>query len=333
MPSRGPCRARARYHARVLRLGLFAIALLVVLAAAPLLGARHLGWGHDRTALPARAETVAIAPEVGLNVVDIGTGPAVVLVHGLPSSIGDWGDTPQRLAALGHRVVVYDRIGYGFSSRLDVGPGNHSFSSNATHLEALLARRGIERAALVGWSYGGGVVLDLAVRRPELASHVALLGSVGPALPDDDSALDRLVASPLGVPLFEWAVGMPPVGRPVLEDQLALMFSGAERVPPGFADRALAQLTLPGTIRTWVWESRRMDASVLRPEAVEVPALVLHGDDDRSVEPSVARDLHERLPRSDLVLVPGGSHMLPVTHAERVARELHEWIARTEEGV
>jgi 2-hydroxymuconate-semialdehyde hydrolase len=249
-------------------------------------------------------------------------------VHGLPSNIGDWAGVPAALAALGHRVVVYDRAGYGWSSRPPVAGDTYTLDSNARELGALLDQLGIARAALVGWSYGGGIVQTFAVAHPERVSQLVLLGSVGPAIGDEPTDfIGKLGRSPLGPPLFHYVTSVPPLGRGVLAGALADVFSGSAQIPPGWVDRSAAQMALPGTIDSWLAEERNDGYSKLRPEAIQAPTLVLHGGDDRAVRIAVGEDLARRLPHGRLVVVEGGSHMLPVTHTERVASEVHAWMA------
>lgn len=309
-----------------------ALLVLLALAAAAWLLPRctpALGLGADPSTLPAPGRAIAIGDGLALNVVEAGSGPPVVLVHGLPSNIGDWAGLPAALAERGRRAIAYDRIGYGWSSRAPVAGDAYTFASNARELAALLDALAIERAALVGWSYGGGVVQALALAAPERVSQLVLIGSVGPAYVDAPrDPIDRVARSPLAVPIFRWVAAVPPLSRAATGAAAADMFSGAEHVPPGFLERTRAQLAMAGTIEAFVAEHRRMDSRSLAPERIVVPALVVHGSDDRAVPLAVAEDLAERLPRGELRVFEGGSHMLPVTDAERLAEEIHTWLAR-----
>ena len=89
----------------------------------------------------------------------------------------------------------------------------------------------------------------------------------------------------------------------------------------------MAMLALPGTLRSFVLEAQRDDVGSLHPESLHIPALILQGTDDQSVPRLVGEDLHRRLPQSRLVLVPHGSHMLPVTHPDLVAEQIHTFLA------
>ncbi len=296
---------------------------LVALIAVPLLGSHLFGWGQDPAAVPPPAKRVDIGAGRALNVLDIGEGPPVVLVHGLPSSLQDWAEVPQKLAALGHRVIAYDRIGYGASTRDSGGAGEYTYESNARDLLALLDALGVQQATLVGWSYGGAVVQVLAVQHPERVSQLALIGSVGPSSTEDDDLLSRITASGFGEEVLRWAGAMPFVGKAFLQENLEAMFGGESAIPAGFQERTRAMLALPGTLAAFVAEMQRGRPSALQPERIRVPALVLHGTADLSVPLRVAQDLAAKLPNAQLLALPGGSHMLPVTDGDLVAGAIH----------
>jgi pimeloyl-ACP methyl ester carboxylesterase len=112
----------------------------------------------------------------------------VVLLHGQPGSGSDW----QQLAAQlppGLRAVAVDRPGYG-ASRLAAG----GFAHNARAVVAELDSRGIDRAVLVGHSYGGGVALSVARQAPQRVEALVLLASVGPGCL---TGWDRLLGAPV----------------------------------------------------------------------------------------------------------------------------------------
>jgi pimeloyl-ACP methyl ester carboxylesterase len=304
-------------------LGLAAAA--VAAAGLGVFAARALAPPIDRSTLPAPARAVPIGDGLSLNVEESGSGSPIVLVHGLPSNIGDWGALPQRLAERGHHVVVYDRIGYGWSSRVAVRPDTYTLASSARELAALLDRLGISRATLVGWSYGGGVVQLLATEAPERVDRLVLVGSVGPAQAEvQTDPVEWLAQTPLGPLLFHWVGTVPALARRTIRSEAAEVFSGSAHVPDGWVERTAAQLALPGTVDAWIAEERHGWAG-LRPEDVAAPSLVVEGAEDRVVPPRVAEDLAARLPHARLILIPGGSHMLPLTHADDLAERIHAW--------
>ncbi|MCC6639720.1 MAG: alpha/beta hydrolase [Deltaproteobacteria bacterium] len=311
------------------RLALVLVLVLVTVVAVPLLGAHVFGWDQHPDRVPAPARRVEIGGGRALNVLDEGEGPPIVLVHGLPGNLQEWGDVPEKLAAMGHRVIAYDRVGYGSSTRDAGAPGEYTYASNARDLLALLDTLGIERAALAGWSYGGGVVQTFAAEHPGRVSQVALIGAVGPAFaPSESDVLDLVIASGAGEEILRWVGTVPPVSRAFLHENLVPAFSKASAIPDGYAERTQAMLALPGTLTAFIVEGQRSEPAALRPEQIRVPALVLHGADDRLVPVSVGEDLAKRLPEAELLRLPGGSHMLPLTHPDLVAGALHALVAQ-----
>jgi pimeloyl-ACP methyl ester carboxylesterase len=115
-------------------------------------------------------------------------GHVIVMLHGQPGSGSDWQQLADQLPA-GLRVVALDRPGYG-ANRLPAG----GFAFNARAVVAQLDARGIDRAVLVGHSYGGGVALSVAALAPERVEALVLLASVGPGCL---TGWDRLLAAPV----------------------------------------------------------------------------------------------------------------------------------------
>jgi pimeloyl-ACP methyl ester carboxylesterase len=301
---------------------LVALALVAIAVLPPLLAP-----APDPALLAPRGRAVGVGG-AEVNVVELGEGPPIVLVHGLPGNIGDWGLLPERLAARGHRVVAYDRVGFGFASRPGPEPGRYTLESNARELGALMDALGLPRAALVGWSYGGGIVQLFAREHPERVSHAVLLSSVGPRPVSEPTTLDRLVALPFAVQLFAWLASVPPLGEAMARGEVAAAFSGEAAVPPGWLERTRAMLGLPHTLRSMVLEMQRYDPSLPRPEALAVPVLVLHGTADRNTPYAIAEDLSRSIPGAALVTVAEGSHMLPATHPDELAEAIHGFVSR-----
>jgi pimeloyl-ACP methyl ester carboxylesterase len=297
---------------------------LIVLALAPPLLARLFGWGRpDPHFLPAHGKTVDIGDGLELNVVEVGEGSPIVLVHGLPSCASDWATLPQKLAALGHRVIAYDRIGFGYSSRPPATPDRYTYASNARDLGKLLDALGIERAILVGWSYGGAVVQTFAEDAAQRVEGLVLVAAVGPAEPEaGDDALGMILNSGAGTAILDWVASVPPLGWRMTHDNLVQAFAREADIPPGWTEYTQTMLALPGTLQSFVLEEQRGHGASLHPEVLNIPAVVIQGTDDHLVPRFVGEDLQRRLPQSKLVLVPHGSHMLPVTHADLLAQEI-----------
>ena len=98
---------------------------------------------------------IDVADGTALYVKDWGSGKPVVLIHGWPLSGASWKHQIQAFAAAGHRVITYDRRGFGQSSKPTVG---YDYDTFAADLDALLQHLDLRDVTLVGFSMGGGEV-------------------------------------------------------------------------------------------------------------------------------------------------------------------------------
>ncbi len=305
--------------------------LLLAIYFGPFLWKSQVGeWGPGDEVRADRGRLVELADGRALNVHDRGEGPPIVLIHGWASNADDWAEVPELLVERGHRVIWYDRPGYGYSTRDRSNEGNFSLASNARDLVQLLDALGLERAALVGWSFGGGVAQRVAIDQPDRVSHVGLVGSVGPRStpPDADGQtelVDRILHSPLAVPFLDWVSNVPPIAFAVTEQSVAEAFSGNENVPTGWTIYTQAMLALPGTADAMAGELQRNETNP-DPARITQPTLIIHGSDDALVPFTVAEAIDRAAPDSALEAVLGGSHMLPVTDGKRVADLIHELV-------
>ena len=129
--------------------------------------------------LPAPGRRIDVGGGVFVNATDEGSGRPIVLVHGLPGSAYDWAPLSQALAAHGHRVIAYDRVGYGHSD----GRRNDAFTpdGNADDLLGLLETEDLRDVTVVGWSYGGPVAIIAGRKDPSRIERLVLIGSGGPS--------------------------------------------------------------------------------------------------------------------------------------------------------
>src|SRR5678816_2391268 len=105
----GHVMARVRRTLKRVALGILIVVIVMPFVAGPL--------GLGAAPLPPAGTAVTLPGGYRVNVLDEGTGPAVLLIHGLPGSAYDWEPLPTLLQAAGCRVIRYDRVGYGHSDR------------------------------------------------------------------------------------------------------------------------------------------------------------------------------------------------------------------------
>ena len=255
-----------------------------------------------------------------------GDGPAVLLLHGQPGTGADWQWVTPHLDDR-YRVVVPDRPGYGRTGGAATG-----FHGNARAAVDLLDRLGIERAVLAGHSWGGGVVLAAASAWPERVAGMVLVSSVGPG--EHIGWDDRLLAAPVvGEAIAAASIGGLGLilGRPRVQSFLTDRLDGraAEAV------EALTRLTRGGS---GVWRAFLTEQRALLTELddlargltdLPVPAVVVHGRNDRLVPSSVAEHLAATLPNASLTVLPGVGHLIPHDRPDAVAAAIDQVVDQT----
>ncbi len=258
---------------------------------------------------------------------DAGSGPAVLLVHGMAGSSRAWRDVMPRLAGQ-CRVVAPDLLGHGHSA---TPRGDYSLGAHAASLRDLLGVLDIDRATLVGQSLGGGVVMQLAYQHPEVAERLVLVSSGG--LGREVSWILRALAMP-GAQL------VAPVLFPSFVGDLGERISRtAQRFglhTPRLAEMwdAYSSLTDPEhraaffqTLHSVVEPGGQAVSARNRLYlAAAMPTLVVWGDADPIIPVSHAYEAHEVMPGSRLEIFEGVGHFPQAEEPERFARVLSEFL-------
>ncbi|MGY1858472.1 alpha/beta fold hydrolase [Modestobacter sp. SYSU DS0290] len=253
--------------------------------------------------------------------------PLVLLVHGMGMSTSSWGEVPERLAA-SCRVVAYDLRGHGESD--PARDGSYRLATHAADLAAVLARVRTdgERATVLVHSLGGAVLLEhVAASGDEELSGIVFAGSGAsavtvPGLPvrGRSTPVARVVRG-FWLAVVVVALGLAHRLRrwPRLTDRLTRWYAFAPGAPEHLVARVRADFLRTrrrALVRT-AFASVSQDGQQPAP-AVSVPVTVVHGAHDREVSGADAERLVERIPRAELVDVPDGAHMLPLTHPDVV---------------
>lgn len=230
----------------------------------------------------------------------------VVFVHGYGSRLESWKLVQPLVAADGRRTVSFDQRGFGMSERPD---GAYGPAAHAADLVALLDALHIERAVLVGHSYGAGVVLRAALEHPERVVGIVLVSPF---------ALDEQITSTLA-----WA-RVPVLGeylfttsyRDFPGEKYLTAFAANDRgrfVSVAALDEVQAIQAREGSAYAALATVRGMDyASVEdRYASLAVPVTIVWGERDRITPIRTAPLFAQKLPRARLVRVPACGHMPP----------------------
>jgi 3-oxoadipate enol-lactonase len=248
-----------------------------------------------------------------------GDGPPVLLVHAGIADSRMWEPLGERLVAAGHRVVTCDLPGFG---RTPLAPG---LVSNAAELAGLLDELGIERAAVVGASFGGRVALELALRAPERVTALALLGS---AL-DEFDASDELDAFDAD----ETAAAEAGDLDAATELNVRMWLDRPDRtgVDPAVRELVRAMQRRAFELQDGVEaELEELDPPAARrlPE-IDAPALVVVGADDVEDFHRIAERLVRELPSAEpLVRIAGAAHLPALECPAEVAAVLVPFLRR-----
>jgi pimeloyl-ACP methyl ester carboxylesterase len=263
---------------------------------------------------------------VELDYEDHGSGRAVVLIHGWPLSRRSWEAQVPALVEAGHRVIAYDRRGFGQSSQPWEGYDYDTFTAD---LDALLSHLDVRDATLVGFSMGGGeVVRYLGTRGTERVAQAVLAGAVPPyLLKSDDNPEGGLDDETIAG--FEAGVRTDRLA--FLEEFTTGFFSahGELRVSEvqRLYARDIAAFASPKGTLDCIAAFGRTD---FREDVakVAVPTLVIHGDADAIVPFEVSgKRSAELIEGAQLVVVEGGPHGFNLSHAEEFNRELLAFLA------
>jgi non-heme chloroperoxidase len=287
--------------------------LVAALAGAP---AWYAVFPAQLPELPPAGRQVELSPGLAVNVIEMGTGAPVLLVHGHPGCAYDWLPAMRELASRGHRAIAYDRVGYGRSSgRAGSGAAAVAIETNVAELLQLLQALELRAVTLVGWSYGGGMSILAAKRDPSRIARIALIASVGPGV-------QRRTQLPR--PLLAWVSRVPVLVPPLLAATSGVAFHPSP-VPGWFLTQLEANFASPHTLRSNSEEGQDLPDADLDPAPLVLPILIVHGREDQVVPLAIAEALHARAASSQLLSIPEGGHMLPVTHAELLAEALYDF--------
>lgn len=257
---------------------------------------------------------------VRLHYVERGQGEALVLIHGNGTMIQDFlssgivDDLAERF-----RVIVLDRPGYGYSDR---PRGVWTPRAHATLYQKALRQLGVTQAVVLGHSWGALVAVALALQAPHLVRSLVLAsGYYYPTL-----RADAALASPAAIPIIGDVLRhtvSPVVGRALLPAMIKGMFA-----PAAIPERFDREFPTDMMLRPLQLRASAEDAAMMTPVTVELqrhyrelelPVAIIAGGGDQIADVGrQSQRLHDELPNSTLVVVPGMGHMIHHLAPERV---------------
>jgi pimeloyl-ACP methyl ester carboxylesterase len=272
--------------------------------------------------LPGLEERFAEVKGVRMRYFVGGSGPPLVLVHGLGGAASNWTELAPLLVRR-HRLLVPDLPGHGGSTALPAVSGLEPFADRV----ALVAEReGMLPAPVVGHSLGGMVVLRLAIRRPADVEAVVLAGAAGLSI---GNVWGRQLLSVFTTvrPGRLAARGRGWVARWGLLRRLVFGFVSVAD-PVALTDEAVEGFLAAQLLHTDVdsaWQALRVDDPRQELEAVKCPVLVLWGAEDVQLPLDDAFEYTRRL-RARLRVIPGCGHLLIGERPDTCERAIEDFL-------
>ena len=259
--------------------------------------------------------------DINLYYEDHGNGPAVVLLSGWPLDSRSWEPQLHALLAAGHRVIMYDRRGFGQSDRPTQG---YDFGTLADDLDILLTKLDLREAVLVGFSLGTGELARyIGTRGTSRLAGSVFIESLAPSFGKSDenpNGVDQATVDTVRQAILDdrpaWLTGL-------LGDFLNLDDYLGKRVSEETVRNNWDAGAGASPWATWACVLTWLDDFHDDIKRIDVPTLIMHGTADRIL--SVAgqgRRMHAALPDAKYVEIEGGPHVMCVTHAAEVNREL-----------
>ena len=253
---------------------------------------------------------------------DWGTGDPVILIHGWPLSADSWDPITDALAHGGHRVIAYDRRGFGRSDQPWTGYDYDTFADDLADI--MDATGATENVSLIGFSMGGGEVARYMSRyQGKGVDRVALLSSVVPYLLHADD-------NPDGVPqaTFDRMTQDMLADRPAFMRGFLKTFFGVGFLTGTVSDDVLHMCwnaTMQSGLHPTMKAAKAFSSTDFRGDLASfiVPTLIIHGTDDKTVpiDPT-ARAAASAISGSQLIEYDGSPHGIFETDRERLIRDL-----------
>lgn len=268
--------------------------------------------------------------DIKLHYEDHGTGETILMIHGFPFSGRAWEKEERYFLENSYRVITYDRRGFGLSSHPSSG---YNWDTFAEDLESVITQLDLDNITLVGHSMGTGEITRYLSRfGNEKVARVVLISPIPPYLLKTDD-------NPNGVPkaIFEdfkdaikndryafittflenfYSLGKTANESIVSEEKLKADFNLASSSSP---------IAMLKCVDTWIddfrWDLRGFEL---------VKTLIIQGDNDKILPIEVTGEELAKNINARIKIIPGGSHGIPWTHADKINDAILDFIFETE---
>ncbi len=246
-------------------------------------------------------------------------GVPLLMVHGSGPGVSAWANWRLTMPELARerRVVAPDMVGFGYTDR----PAGFVYTMDRWVQQAIdvLDALDIERADVVGNSFGGALSLALAIRAPQRVRRLVLMGSVGVPFPITPG-LDAVWGYQPSLETMKGLLDIFAHSRALVTDELAELRWRAS-IRPGFQESFSAMFPAPR--QRWVDAMASAEADI---RALPHETLVIHGREDRVIPLQTSLSLAEWIPNSQLHVFGHCGHWTQIEHAQRFVRLVGDFL-------
>ena len=262
---------------------------------------------------------------------DWGTGQPLFFHHGWPLSADDWDAQMLFFVSHGYRVIAHDRRGHGRSTQTS---GGHDMDHYADDLAALTMHLDLKDAVHIGHSTGGGEVVRYISRHGESRVAKAVMISAVPPL------MVKTEKNPAGLPIsiFDGLRAAYVENRPQFYRDITLPFYGYNRpgakISEGIREKWWLQGMMGGMKAGYDCIKAFSETDFTEDlKKIDVPTLVMHGDDDQIVPIAAAGLMSAKIVKNaTLKVYPGFPHGMPTTNADQINADLLSFIEQRKQA-
>jgi len=236
------------------------------------------------------------------RIIEAGSGPAVMFVHGLGARADRWRDTVERMADHGFRAIAWDLHGHGFASKEADGPAD--VPALAEQAWSILDVLEIGRVQLVGTSLGAHIAAYAACLHPDRVGGIAMVGALG-VVPIPQATAEAIRLNTQAASL------------PQIEAKLRFVFADPAQVPPWLAAEEWRINNAPGALQAFARLGDYLAGGIARDYVAERMAGIfspdrlrlIWGAEDLAVPVSVGEECKAALGVGELSLIEGAAHV------------------------
>jgi pimeloyl-ACP methyl ester carboxylesterase len=312
----------------------FSVVSVIVVAALTVLALiTQAGVLFLQRSYPAQGQKIEVVGAT-LNVLDIGrrdgAGPPIVIIHGASSNLETMRQPLGDILAKHRRVILIDRPGHGWSTRVRLDDSTPAIQGQM--IDVALEKLGLGPAIFVVHSWAGALGARMALDYPQRVAGLVMLAPVAYPWRGGVGWYNKLVTTPVIGPLLAHTITLP-LGYFLAEPGARNVFL-PQIMPTNFVESTATLLLLrPREFLANAQDLVTLKAAVAeqapRYGNIRVPVLVITGDADKTVSPTIhSRPFAAALPDAKLIVLPGVGHIVQNAAPELVAREIDAMIGK-----